>query len=138
MMHSHKMEFVGVDRCSDTNFLLVRSWTRHSGGPRQLQQIHQQCLQGRSDRLLGQFIHQHVRGLRDIFGGWFHGARATETGRRSGRFRARAGLFGLSIGCSSITGRAALVMPIFLHAAAHWTRLPVLHDGRLRHSYGIF
>lgn len=70
-----------MDRRSDTDLLLVRSWTRHSGGPRQLQQIHQQCLQGCSDRLLGQFVHQHVRGFRDILSGGFYGARAAKTSR---------------------------------------------------------
>lgn len=125
-----------MDRRGDTDLLLVRSRTRHSGGPRQLQQIHQQRLQGRSDRLLGQLVHQHVRGLRDILGGGFHGARATETGRRSSRFRARIGLSGLSVGGSPTTRRAALVVPVLLHAAAHRTRLSVLHDGGLRHGHG--
>lgn len=138
MMYSHKMEFIGMDRCSDTNFLLIRSWTRHTGGPRQLQQIHQQCLQRRSDRLLGQLVHQYVRRLRDILGSRFYGARAAKTSRRSGRFRPRIGLFGLSVGSSSITGCTTLVMPILLHVVAHWTRFSVLHNGRLRHSYGIF
>lgn len=135
-MHSHKI-LVGVDRCSDTDLLFVWSWTRHFGGSWQLQQIHQQCLQGCSDRLLGQLVHQHVRGFRDIFGGRFHGAWATETGRWSGRFRTRIGLFSLSVGGSSTTGRTTLVVPILLHAAAHRTRLSVLHDGRLRYGYGI-
>lgn len=71
--------------------------------------------------MLGQFIHQHVRGLRDILGGGFYGARAAETGRRSRRFRAGIGLFGLSVGGSSTTGCAGLGVPILLHAATYRT-----------------
>jgi len=71
--------------------------------------------------VLGQLIHQHVRGFRDILGGGFYGARTAETGRRSCRFRTGIGLFGLSVGGSPTTGCAALVVPILLHAATHRT-----------------
>lgn len=125
-----------MDRRRHADILLVRSGPGNPGRSGQLQQVHQQRLQGRVDSVLGELVHLDVRWLRNILGGRLHGARAAEARGRGRGLRPGSGLPCLSVGGAPTTRGPALVLPVFLHAAAHRTRLAVLHHGGLYHGYG--
>lgn len=48
---------IGVDRRSYSDLLLLRSWLGYTRSTGELQQIHQQRLQGRVNRVHGQLLH---------------------------------------------------------------------------------
>ena len=86
--------------------------------------------------MFGKFVDEYVRRFRYILGCWIHGTRATETSRRGGSFRSRTRFSRISIGCTSATWSSDLVLPIFLHAVADWSRLSILYHGRFHHGDG--
>lgn len=127
-----------MDRRSDTDLLLVWFGSGNSGCTGKLQQVYQQRLQGRPDSVLGELFYLDVRRIRDILGRRLHGARATKTRGRGRGIWSGSGLPCLSIGGTSATWGTAMVLPIFLHATANWTRFTVLHHGGLHYGYGNY
>lgn len=132
------LKSTGLDRRGDANLLLLRSWSGNARGPGQLQQVHKQRVQGRSDSLLGELVHEYVCRLCDLFGRWVHGSRTTEASGGSGRFRTGSRFLGLPLGGASVARSTSLVLSIFLHVAAHRSWLAVLYHGGIHYSYGDF
>lgn len=79
--------------------------------------------QRRLDRLLGQLEHEHVRGLRHIFGGRVHGPRTAKAGLRSGGLRSGSRLPRVSIRGAAAPGVAHLVLSLLPDVTPHWAGL---------------
>lgn len=62
-----------MDRCCDSNILLVRSGSRDPRSPWKLQQIQQQRVQGCTDSLFGEFFDEYVRRIRNFLRRWIYG-----------------------------------------------------------------
>ena len=88
--------FSGLDRCRNSNLLLVRNRPRRAHRSWLLQQVRQQLLPRRDSSFNRQFRHFCFRRFRRFRLPWIHVLRERDRHRTRGDFRTRFGVFGLS------------------------------------------